>query len=86
MNPHNIVPAAARRRKLKLALSVPTLGLAAVAGFEAGGALLIVPTHAKTVEAFSPASAIDARRSDQDDRLAESPLLRSRLGRLAEGV
>ncbi|SEF12406.1 serine protease Do [Rhizobiales bacterium GAS191] len=56
MNTHNIVPAPARRRKLKLASSVAALALMAVAGFEAGVAVPSAPALAKAAE---PA-AIDA--------------------------
>jgi serine protease Do len=60
MNTHNIVPAAARRRKLTLASSVAALSLMAVAGFEASSS---APAYANTVKAPVGASAIDAPTS-----------------------
>ena len=57
MNIHNILPAAARRRKLKLASSVAALTLMAVAGFEAGVAIPTMPAHAKTAEVLAQTSA-----------------------------
>ena len=57
MNIHNIHPAAARRRKLKLASSVAALTLIAVAGLQAGVAIPTVPAHAKTAEALAQTSA-----------------------------
>jgi serine protease Do len=57
MNIDNILPAAARRRKLKLASGVAALTLMAAAGFEAGVAIPTVPAHAKTAEALVQTSA-----------------------------
>ncbi|SEF01659.1 serine protease Do [Rhizobiales bacterium GAS188] len=60
MNTHNTLPAATRRRKLKLASRVAALALMAVAGFEAGVAIPSVPAFAKAAEAPLQASAVDA--------------------------
>jgi len=60
MNTHINIPAAMRRRKVKLVSGVAALALMAVAGFEAGIAIPSVPAFAKAAEAPLQASAIDA--------------------------